>query len=56
VENEIGRASSRHVEKRNAYRILAEKLEGKRRLRKQTGRWVDNIKMDLRDKEWDGMD
>jgi hypothetical protein len=36
--------------KRNAYRILVGKPEGKRR------RWVDNIKMDLREIEWDGVD
>jgi hypothetical protein len=38
-------------EKRNAYRILVEKPESKR-----PRRWVDNIKMDLREIEWDGMD
>jgi hypothetical protein len=37
-------------EKRNAYRILVGKPEGKRR------RWVDNIKMDLREIGWDGVD
>jgi hypothetical protein len=43
-------------EKRNAYRILVEKPEGKRPLRRQRHRWVDNIKMDLREIEWDGVD
>jgi hypothetical protein len=42
----------RHVarigEKRNAYRILVGKPEGKRPLRTPTRRWEDNIKMDLR--------
>jgi hypothetical protein len=35
-------------EKRNAYRILVEKLEGKRPLGISRRRWVDNIKTDLR--------
>jgi hypothetical protein len=34
--------------KRDAYRILVGKLEGKRPLGRQMCRWVDNIKMDLR--------
>jgi hypothetical protein len=36
-------------EKRNAYRILAGKLEGNRPLGRSRRRWVDNIKMDLRE-------
>jgi hypothetical protein len=36
-------------EKRNAYRTLVEKLKGKRPLRRERCRWVDNIKMDLRE-------
>jgi hypothetical protein len=35
-------------EKRNAYRILLGKREGKRLLGKPRVRWVDNIKMHLR--------
>jgi hypothetical protein len=34
-------------EKRNAYRILMGKSEGKRPLGRLSCRWVDNIKMDL---------
>jgi hypothetical protein len=34
-------------EKRNAYRILAGELDGKRPLGRLTCRWVNNIKMDL---------
>jgi hypothetical protein len=30
--------------------------EGKRPLGRPSRRWVDNIKMDLREIEWDGMD
>jgi hypothetical protein len=43
-------------EKRNAYRILAGEPEGKRPLGGPSRRWVDNIKMDLREIGWDGMD
>jgi hypothetical protein len=34
--------------KRNAYRILLGKTEGKRPLGRPRCRWVNNIKMDLR--------
>jgi hypothetical protein len=43
-------------ELRNAYRILVGKPEGKGPLGKPRRRWVDNIKMDLRETGWDGMD
>jgi hypothetical protein len=43
-------------ETRNAYRILAEKPEGKRPLGRPRRRWVGNIKMDLRETGWGGMD
>jgi hypothetical protein len=33
--------------KRNTYRLLVEKPEGKRPLGRPRQRWVDNIKMDL---------
>jgi hypothetical protein len=33
----------------NVYRILVEKSEGKTPLGRQRHRWVDNIKMDLRE-------
>jgi hypothetical protein len=42
--------------KSNAYRILVGKPEGKRPLGRPRHRWVDNIKMDLREIGWDGMD
>jgi hypothetical protein len=35
-------------EKRNAYRILVGKPEGKRPLERPRRRWADNIKTDLR--------
>jgi hypothetical protein len=47
---------ARMRETRNAYRILVGKPEGKRPLGRQSSRWVDNIKIDLREIEWDGMD
>jgi hypothetical protein len=43
-------------ETRNAYRKLVGKPEGKRPLGRPRRRWVDNIKIDLRGIEWDGMD
>jgi hypothetical protein len=43
-------------EKRNAYRILVGKPEGKRLLGRPRRRWEDNIKMDLREIGWSGMD
>jgi hypothetical protein len=41
--------------KRNAYRILVGKPEGKRPLGTPRHRWVDNIKIDLRGIVWDCM-
>jgi hypothetical protein len=43
-------------EKRNSYRILVGMPEGRKPLEKPRRRWVDNIKMDLREIGWDGMD
>jgi hypothetical protein len=42
--------------KRNAYRIMVGKPEGKRPLGRLRRRWEDNIKMDLRVIGWGGMD
>jgi hypothetical protein len=36
-------------EKRTAYRLLVGKPEGKRPLGRQRSKWVDNIKMDLKE-------
>jgi hypothetical protein len=38
---------ARMREKRNAYRLLVGKTEGKRPLGRPRRRWVDNIRMDL---------
>jgi hypothetical protein len=43
-------------EKRNAYRILVGKSEGRRPLGRPRRRCVDNIKMDLSEIGWDGLD
>jgi hypothetical protein len=44
------------MEKGNAYRILVRKPEGKIPLGRPRRRWVDIIKMDLRETGWDGLD
>jgi hypothetical protein len=45
------------VEKRNAYRLLlVGEPEGKRSLGRRRRRWVDNIKMDLLEIGWGGVD
>ena len=36
-------------EERGVYRVLVEKLEGKRPLGRPRSRWVDNIRMDLQE-------
>jgi hypothetical protein len=51
----MGRACSTDGEKKNAYRILVGERVGKRPLGRPGRRWVDNIKMDLREIGWDGM-
>jgi hypothetical protein len=42
-------------EKRNAYRILVGKAEGKKQLGRPRRRWVDDIKIDLQEIKWGGM-
>jgi hypothetical protein len=43
-------------EKRNTYRILVVKIEGKGPLGEPKRSWMYNIEMDLREEEWDNMD
>jgi hypothetical protein len=43
-------------EKRNAYRLLAGKTEGKRSLGRPRRKWVDNIRMDFGDVGWGDVD
>jgi hypothetical protein len=52
----MGRACSTNGEKRSAYRILVGKPEGKRPLGRPRRRWEDNIRIDLREIGWRGMD
>jgi hypothetical protein len=47
---------ARMGEKRNAYRVLMGKSEGKRPLGRPRRRWVDNIRMDLGEVEWVNVD
>jgi hypothetical protein len=42
--------------KKNAYRLLMVKPEGRRPLRRLRRRWVVNIKLDLCEIGWGGMD
>jgi hypothetical protein len=42
--------------KRNAYRLLVGKPEGRRLLGRPRCRWVDNIKIDLGEIGWGGVD
>jgi hypothetical protein len=52
----MGGVCSTNGAKRNAYRILVGKPEGKRPLGRPRRRRVDNIKMDLREVGCDGVD
>jgi hypothetical protein len=60
VESEVLLMLLLHVarmgEKRNAYRILVGKPEGKRPLGRSRHRWANNIKVDLGEIGWDDMD
>jgi hypothetical protein len=47
---------ARMGEKRDAYRILVGKPEGKRPLGRPRCRWVDNVQIDLRKMGWGDMD
>jgi hypothetical protein len=50
------RPVARIGEKRNAYGILVGKPSRNKPLGRPRRMWVDNIKIDLRDIGWDGMD
>jgi hypothetical protein len=55
-EEEEEEEEKKKKKKKTAYRILVGKPEGKRPLGRPRRRWVGNIKMDLREIGWDGMD
>jgi hypothetical protein len=55
-DDEMGMACNTNGKTSNAYRTLMGKPERKRPLGRQRRRWVDNIKIDLREIGWDGMD
>jgi hypothetical protein len=50
------RACSTNGEKKNVYRLLVGEPEGMRPLGRPRRRLVDNIKIDLREIEWGGME
>jgi hypothetical protein len=47
---------ARREDMKNAYIILARKNEGKSSLERLRRRWQDNIRMDLREIWWEGID
>jgi hypothetical protein len=55
-EDEMGRACRTNGEKRKAYMILVGKPDGSTQLGTPRRRCVDNIKMDLREVGWCGLD
>jgi hypothetical protein len=52
----MGRECGTNGEKINACQMLFGKPDGKRPLGRLKCRWVDNIKMNLREVGWGGMD
>jgi hypothetical protein len=52
----MGGTCSTNGEKRDAYRLLVGKPEGKRPLGRPRRRWVYNIRMDLGEVRWSDVD
>jgi hypothetical protein len=52
----MGGPCSTNGEKRNAYRLLVGKPEGKRPLGRPRRRWVDNIRLDIGEVGWGDVD
>jgi hypothetical protein len=52
----MGGPCSTNGEKRNSYRLLVGKSEGKRPLGRPRRRWVDNIRMDFGEVGWVDVD
>ena len=46
----------KHILKICVYKVLAEKPEAKRPLTRPRYRWEDNIKLDLKEIVWEGLD
>jgi hypothetical protein len=55
-EDEMDGACNTNGEKRNAYRLLVGKPEGKRSLGIPRRRWLDNVRMDLVQVGWGDVD
>jgi hypothetical protein len=51
----MGRACSTNGDEAECIYDIVENPEGKRQLGRSRRRWVDNMKMDLREIGWDGM-
>jgi hypothetical protein len=54
-EDEMASLVARRGDRRNAYKILVRNPEGKRPLGRPHRRWEDNIRMDLRERGWEGV-
>jgi hypothetical protein len=52
----MGGPCSTNGDKRNAYRLLVGKQDGKKPLGRPRHRWVDNIRMDLGEVGWSDVD
>jgi hypothetical protein len=52
----MSRIEARMGAKRKAYKVLVRKPKGKRPLGRPRHRWEGNIKLDLTEIGWDGMD
>jgi hypothetical protein len=52
----MGRACSTNGDNMNPYRLLVREPEGKKLLGRPRRRWEDNIKMDLKEIGWGGID
>jgi hypothetical protein len=52
----MGGPCSTNGEKRNTYRLVVGKPEGKRPLGRPRRRWVDNIRIDLGEVRWRDVD
>ena len=55
-KNDVGGAIACKGTRRGAYRVLVGKPDGKRQLGRPRHRWENNIKMELQEVGWGGMD